>query len=317
MEREGPFKSPTKEGVMRLRIASALLVTAGLLLMSVPASAQDLGPHFKTVKDGIITYVAKPDESNCTIILTNEGVVLIDSGHNPTDSQAILKAVKQLTPLPIRFLINTEPHADHTTGHYVFSPPTVIVAAAGATQSMKAAYNPRRIEQLRGESPEMRAAAEGYRLVTPQIEYKDKMTINLGERTFELTYLKNVHSESDTAVWLPRERIVFTAASIGVKRVNNLRPSVTIPDTLAAIRMMKALNPEIVIPGHGVYGGISLLDDNERYYTLLLDRVRALVQQGRTLEQIQKELKMPEIETWAGKERFNTNVDAAYRAVKG
>ena len=188
---------------MGFKTVSALLAAAGLLLTGTATSAQDLGPHFKKIKDGIITYVAKPDESNCTIILTNEGVVLIDSGHNPTDSQTILKAVKQLTPLPIRFLINTEPHADHTTGHYVFSPPTVIVAAAGATASMKAAYNPRRIEQLRGESPEMRAAAEGYRLVTPQIEYQDKMTINLGERTFDLMYLKNVHSESDTAIWLP------------------------------------------------------------------------------------------------------------------
>src|SRR5215510_10329391 len=219
MEREEPFKSPIEEGAMGLKIASALLVTAGLLLTSAPASAQDLGPHFKKIKDGIITYVAKPDESNCTIILTSEGVVLIDSGHNPTDSQTVLKAVKQLTPLPIRFLINTEPHADHTTGHYVFSPPTTIVAAAGATASMQGAYNPRRIEQLRAESPAMRAAAEGYRLITPHIEYKDKMTINLGERAFELMYLKNVHSESDTAIWLPKERMVFTAASIGVKRV--------------------------------------------------------------------------------------------------
>jgi hypothetical protein len=80
MEREGPFTSPIEEDVMGLKIASALLVAAGLLLVSAPASAQDLGPHFKKVKDGIITYVAKPDESNCTIVLSNEGVVLIDSG---------------------------------------------------------------------------------------------------------------------------------------------------------------------------------------------------------------------------------------------
>jgi glyoxylase-like metal-dependent hydrolase (beta-lactamase superfamily II) len=60
---------------------------------------------------------SRADELNCTIILTNEGVVLIDSGHNPTDLRTILTAVKRLTPLPIRFLINTEPHADHTTGH--------------------------------------------------------------------------------------------------------------------------------------------------------------------------------------------------------
>ena len=40
-------------------------------------------------------------------------------------------------------------------------------------------------------------------MIVPQIEYRNKMTINLGERTFELIYLKNVHSEADTAIWLP------------------------------------------------------------------------------------------------------------------
>ena len=61
--------------------------------------------------------------SNCGIVVTQEGLVLIDSGHNPTDSLRILDAVKKISPLPIRFLIDTEPHPDHTTGHFVFSPP--------------------------------------------------------------------------------------------------------------------------------------------------------------------------------------------------
>ena len=72
--------------------------------------------------------------SNCTIILTQDGVVLIDSGNNPTDSRAVMAGLKQLTSMPVRILIDTEPHADHTTGHFVFSPPAVIVAAAGATE---------------------------------------------------------------------------------------------------------------------------------------------------------------------------------------
>ena len=60
----------------------------------------------------------------------------------------------------------------------------------------------------------MRDAYKGYRLVSPHIEYRDKMTLNMGERTLELHYLKNVHSEADSAIWLPKERIVFTAASV-------------------------------------------------------------------------------------------------------
>ena len=82
------------------------------------AFAQDLGPQIRKLEDGIYVYVGKNFNSNCGIVLTREGVVLIDSGHNPTDSRAILEAVRKLTPLPVRFLIDTEPHPDHTTGHF-------------------------------------------------------------------------------------------------------------------------------------------------------------------------------------------------------
>src|SRR4029077_6459825 len=139
--------------------------------------------------------VGKNFNSNCGIVLTQEGVVLIDSGHNPTDSRAILAAAKQLTSLPVRFLLDTEPHPDHTTGHFVFSPPAIVVAHEGAGESMKnrEREDPERIKKLAAVSPEMQAALAGYRFITPHIEYRQKMTLNLGERTFELMYLKGVH----------------------------------------------------------------------------------------------------------------------------
>jgi cyclase len=288
-----------------------------LLLLTSVSVAQELGAQFKKIKDGIFTYVGNSGESNCTIILTQDGVVLIDSGNFPKDSRAVLDAVKKLTSQPVRLLINTEPHADHTTGHFVFSPPAVVVAAAGAGDSMRASNIVERVAKLVAEKPELRSEYEGYRMITPHIEYRDRAALNVGERTFELYYLKNVHSEADTAIWLPKERVLFPAASVGVRRLNNLRANVSIPDTLSAIKMMKALNPEVLIPGHGQPGTAQILDDNERYYNLLVDRVRQLVQQGKSLEQVKQELKMPEIDGWAGRDRFPNNVETAYRAAKG
>src|SRR2546427_12291979 len=205
------------------------------------ASAQDLGPQIRKLEDGVYVYVGKNFNSNCGIVLTRDGVVLVDSGHNPTDSRAVLAAVRKLTPLPVLFLIDTEPHPDHTTGHFVFSPPATIVAAEGAGESMRARERgePERIQKLAAASPEMAAALEGYRFVPPQIEYRQKMTLNVGERTFELMYLKGVHSEADTAIWLPKERVLFSASAVVVNQYNILRPFVTIPDILAAAKMMK------------------------------------------------------------------------------
>jgi glyoxylase-like metal-dependent hydrolase (beta-lactamase superfamily II) len=201
----------------------------------------------------------------------------------------------------------------------MFSPPAVVIAAAGAGESMRTADRnaPDRIQRLAATSPEFRAALEGYRFVTPHVEYHDRMTINLGGRTLELIYLKGVHSEADTAVWLPNERVLFSASAFVVNQINILRPFVTIPDILAAGKMMKALNPEHVVPGHGTPGTVKIFEDSEKYYALLLDRVGAMVKAGKSLDDIKKEVKMPEYSSWGSQDRFPTNVEAAYKAVVG
>ena len=301
---------------MRIKSAVLLAILAGFV-MAGSARAQDLGPQIEKLTDGVYVYVGKNFNSNCGIILTQDGVVLIDSGHNPTDSRAVLEAVKKLTPMPVRFLIDTEPHADHTTGHFVFSPPAVIIAAEGAGESMRGARRdaPDRTEKLAATSPEMKAALEGYRFITPQIEYHDKMMLYVGERTFNLMYLKGVHSEADTAIWLPKERVLFSASAFVNQQINIFRPFVTIPDILAAGKMLKALNPEHVVPGHGKPGTVKIFEDGEQYYALLVDRVGAMVKAGKSLDEIKKELKMPEYASWASQDRMPTNIDAAYRMI--
>ena len=301
---------------MSIKAAGTLAVFAGLAL-SGAAFAQDLGPQVQKLADGVYVHAGKGFDSNSGIILTQEGVVVIDTGQNPIESRDIMATVKKLTPMPVRLVIDTEPHADHTTGHYVFSPPAIVVAAAGGGDSMRGADRaaPDRIQKLAATSPEMKDALEGYRFIAPHIEYHDKMTINLGGRTFELMYLKGVHSESDNAIWLPKERVLFSASAFVVNQINILRPFVTIPDILAAGKMMKALNPEHVVPGHGTPGTAKIFEDGEQYYALLLERVGKLMKEGKSLDDIKKEVKMPEYTSWGSQERFPTNVEAAYKAV--
>jgi cyclase len=193
----------------------------------------------------------------------------------------------------------------------VFSPPAVVINHAGASDAMRKADNPNRFANT---APEIKAAAEGYRLVVPHVEYQEKMTLRVGERVFELLRLRNAHSEADTAVWLPAERVLFSASVALPNSLNNVRPFVTIPDMLAATRMLRALNPEVVVPGHGSPGTTRIFDESEKYYTLLVERVSAMVKAGKTREQIGMELKMPEYAEWAYQERMPSNIDAAYRA---
>jgi cyclase len=301
-----------------MRITSAMLAIVASIVLAGSVAAQDLGPRVKKLADGVYVHTGNGFDSNSGIILTEDGVIVIDTGQNPIESRDIMDTVKKLTSMPVRLVIDTEPHGDHTTGHFVF-PQAVVVAAAGGGESMRGAERaaPDRIQRMAATSPQMKAALEGYKFIAPHIEYHDRMTINFGGRTIELIYMKGVHSESDTAVWLPKERVVFSASAFVVNQINILRPFVTIPDILAAGKMMRALNPENVVPGHGTPGTVKIFDDGEKYYALLMERVGALMRQGKSLDDIKKEVKMPEYASFGNQERMPTNVDAAYKALGG
>ena len=96
------------------------LFTFGAFVFASAAFAQDLGPRVQKLADGVYVHTGKGFDSNSGIIVTPEGVIVIDTGQNPVESRDIAETVKKLTPLPVRLIIDTEPHADHTTGHFVF-----------------------------------------------------------------------------------------------------------------------------------------------------------------------------------------------------
>jgi cyclase len=145
-------------------------------------------------------------------------VGMIDACNSPLDSRRMADAIKKVTAKPIMFLIET--HSDHTGNHIIFSPPATVINAQGAAAGMKKEHNPKRAETLAAKSPEMREALKGGKMIPPHIEYKDRMTINLGERTFELIYLKNAHSFADTAVWMPKERVLFASPAANLRRLS-------------------------------------------------------------------------------------------------
>ena len=100
-----------------MKTKTAILAIVAAFALSGAAFAQDLGPRVQKLADGVYVHTGKGFDSNSGIILTQEGVVVIDTGQNPIESRDIMDTVKKLTPMPVRLVINTEPHGDHTTGH--------------------------------------------------------------------------------------------------------------------------------------------------------------------------------------------------------
>src|SRR5712671_5028366 len=111
-------------------IKSAMLAIVASLVVTGSAFAQDLGPRVKKLADGVYVHTGHGYDSNSGIILTDDGVIVIDTRQNPIESRDSMATLRKLTPRPGRIVIDAEPHGDHTTGRFVF-PQAIVIAAAG------------------------------------------------------------------------------------------------------------------------------------------------------------------------------------------
>src|SRR5688572_18882432 len=164
-----------------MRSAIALIgITAITVLAVNTMQAQDLGPNVHKMAEGVYVYLghARNDfdtehDSNAGIIITNDGVVLVDTGNEPSDARAIQAAIKKLTSQPVKYVILTEPHPDHYTGSWLFSPPATIITHAPGIASMREVRTKSdgpRIKRLMND-PKQAKALEGYQFVVPQREF--------------------------------------------------------------------------------------------------------------------------------------------------
>ena len=90
---------------MKAIAGSLVLLSLSICGVSDPRLAQDLGPGFHKIKDGIYTFAPDATTTTCSFVVTQEGVVIIDSCNSPLDSRRMLAAIKQDTDKPIAFLI--------------------------------------------------------------------------------------------------------------------------------------------------------------------------------------------------------------------
>ena len=164
----------------------------------------------------------------------------------PRPAKALLAEIRKLTPLPIRFVVNTHYHLDHVNGNDVF-------AAAGATivahRNVRAWMRTENIKMLDPPlTPEKKARVES--LTLPTVVYDSHVDLYLGSRRINARYYPG-HTGGDSVVWIPDAHIVFCGDMLWKEHVPNLIDASTKPwiDSLDA--MQKDYGTSTWVPGHG------------------------------------------------------------------
>ncbi|MES9855172.1 MAG: MBL fold metallo-hydrolase [Sedimenticola sp.] len=182
-------------------------------------------------------------------VITPEGVVLVDSGATPGGAQLIEQAIAGVTPLPVRWVINTGMQDHKWMGNSYFAAKGAEIFALRRTVDGQEALVDSHIARLNRVLKE-RAAS-----VTPvyasRIVDGDRRAIKLGGKQFELIWLGDSHFPGDAVVWMPEQRLVFTGDLVYVDRMLGIQQVTSVKAWQGSFNALKALEPLHVVPGHG------------------------------------------------------------------
>src|SRR4029079_17151378 len=79
--------------------------------------------EFKKLADGVYASVRKRNDANAMVVVTSQGVVVVDTGNNQPESRNLMRSIQSVTAQPVRYVVITQNHGDHIGGTSLFAPP--------------------------------------------------------------------------------------------------------------------------------------------------------------------------------------------------
>lgn len=231
---------------------------AACLTASLAWSAHAVEIVFQPVAPQVYAYVGETEgrtyenealNANLGLVVTPAGALLIDSGASFQGAKQIAAAVKQVTQQPIKWVINTGGQDHRWMGNGYFKAQGAdIMAHADAEADMKA----RGPAHLNANAPVLKEKMHGTEVVMPTRWLNEPdTTLDLSGTAVQVVHRHGGHTPGDSLVWLPQSGVVFTGDVVYVDRILGLHPVSKTKTWLESFEALEALNPKVVVPGHG------------------------------------------------------------------
>lgn len=279
-----------------------------VLLLINPANAAL--PELVKLADGVYGFIGKEGATNSGFIVTNEGIVVIDTQGSKDLAILLKKKMQEITDKPVIYVINTHYHGDHTFGNQYFKEAKEIISHENTKKNLveKDSQHREQFKKLFGEN-----ALEGFELTLPTKTFKDTLTLWAGGKTLELAYLGRGHTDGDIIVYLPIERIMFGGDLLYKDRLPWLGDAYA-SEWIETLDKLKHFDAVIHIPGHGDIGNIAMLQNLQQYLMDLQLEVKKYIEKGKTLDEMKKEINLPKYTNWLKyKEWLPVNAEKVYK----
>lgn len=270
------------------------------LLMALPlvglerAAAQD-GPKRAITQIAGDLYRFQNNFHYSVFLITPEGAIVTD----PINAEAATWLKGQIAErfdVPIKYLILSHDHADHSSGGEVFADTATVVAHENAKAVIIGEKRPTAV---------------------PDITFTDRMTIELGGKSVELIYPGKSHSDNLIVMLFPEERAVFTVDFISVNRLpyRNLSDSY-FPEWIEAIKVVEGLDFDILVPGHGPMGVKQDAADHRAYLEALHSAVLSAAREGQSVDEMKQSITLDSYKNFGQYDKWRVlNIEGMERQV--
>ena len=293
----------------------------------MPADAQTAGKdlfELKKVGDGVYAAIAAPRfkvNCNAAVIMTNDGVVVVDSHSKPSAARALYNEIQSMTKQPIRKIINTHFHWDHWQGNEVYAnanPGVEVVASERTKENLTrpdagvggVPYIEKQLAALPGEMAKLKAdiqketdpakkanlesnlqqaeefqkELQNMKPALPTRTVATTTTLREGGREIQLHVLGRAHTNGDLFIYLPKEKVVATGDALidWMPFMNDGYPAEW-PETLTEL---EKLGFDHIIPGHGEVRPKGQLAFFRGYFVDLIAAVKKASADGATLDEM-------------------------------
>ncbi|MBI4524424.1 MAG: MBL fold metallo-hydrolase [Deltaproteobacteria bacterium] len=254
------------------------------------------------VTDGVYMLEHSRGSGNSTVVITSDGVLVLDFHIENADQT--LAAIRKLTDKNVRYLISSHSAGDHASGAWHFREDKPIYIATKNQIHDLQMQEQKEFDERKNSSDPRYALYKGRELVKPDIAFDGQMTLYFGGLTFQITAEGRGHSTGDLTVYIPQKRVMLMGDLLdteihpgqgesGEIFYSNVKGWIRILDNI----MARNLPVETYVPGHGpvhVGRGVKDLEEQKRYFVVMRDEVAKMMQAGKSLEQIEKEFKVPQ-----------------------
>lgn len=264
------------------------IVLLGLLICRVSLAIPGLS--VTEVAPGVFVHISEhhsPDRTNhgeianIGFIVGEQCVAVIDSGGSPQQGIALRIAIKQTTTKPVCYVINTHVHPDHIYGNSAFKATGVKFVGHHKLARAMATRAPHYLSKA-DELLDIRVNDDN--IIPPNLQVRDSLTLNLGNRELVLTAHPTAHTDNDLSVYDKTTDTFWMADLVFLEHIPVIDGS--IKGWISEMERLEKNHYKLVIPGHGrlIKDWPTSLQPQKNYLLQLTSEIKSMIKQGKTLE---------------------------------